>query len=100
MSSIHANATGRKCAEADELFSGEIDLGRLIPQKEYSRELGIHPRTCQRHEAQDPNFPRPVYINGRAFLPEAVLRKYRAELIRRGYQTIGKFAGNLPKAEG
>jgi predicted DNA-binding transcriptional regulator AlpA len=85
---------------ADELFPG-VRLGAPIPRRRYAAILGLHPKTCYRHEQEDPEFPKPVYLNGRAFLPSEVLEAYRQKLIERGYTRTGTYPANPPKrAEG
>ena len=111
MNTLNPNATGRKAgAKAadgapvratgppDELFPG-VRLGSLIPRKRYSQALGLHPKTCARHEREDPQFPRPIYLNGRAYLPSEKLEEYRRILIERGYTRVGSFPAN-PRREG
>jgi hypothetical protein len=84
---------------AGELFSGET-LGRLIPRKEAARELRIHARTAQRRELEDDDFPKSVFVHGRAFFVAADLEAYKRRLISRGFQR-GSFPANPPrKAEG
>ncbi len=106
MDTLDPSATGRKAgvkaADAtgapSELFPPAC-LGALIPRAKYAAILGLHPKTCYRHEQDDPAFPKPVYLRGRAYLPSEKLEEYRQALIARGYSRTGTFPAN-PKLGG
>ena len=69
MNTLNPGDTGRKAGADDggELFSPDR-LGSLIPRRRYAATLGLHPRTVARYERSDPDFPRVIFLRGRAFI--------------------------------
>jgi predicted DNA-binding transcriptional regulator AlpA len=65
------------------MLHSELDnpVGRLLPAKMVAEDLGICRRTLARKVGSEPDFPRPVIINGRWYFRETLHESYKRRLI-------------------